>query len=200
MLGTFQHWRLCYPLLRLDRFISWLKTKLPRNLKFLNLLSFPLRYPANAEGFARVVTKQRTKIHLRLGMTLSSSNIVDWRLNLKSKNTLKYHLIISVESKAFRLSFYTASLETWRHSENSETENQKFHPQSRTVTDMWTNKDILSWVGKRAKKCFYTRKFCCKGICHFKTRQRRGLSMRNPVFPLTKREKICYVRNDSEKK
>ena len=24
--------------------------------------------------------------------------------------------------------------------------------------------------------------------------------MRNPVFPLTKREKICYVRNDSEKK
>jgi len=52
------------------------------------------------------------------------------------KNTLKYHLIISVESKVFRRSFYTASLETWCHSENSETENQKFHRQSCTVTDM----------------------------------------------------------------
>lgn len=33
--------------------------------------------------------KQRTKIHLRLGMTLSSSNIVDWRLNLMSKKHTK---------------------------------------------------------------------------------------------------------------
>jgi len=63
---------------------------------------------------------------------------------------------------------------------------------------MCTNKETLKQgysllSGKTGKKpayiepfknFFYTRNFCCKGMCHFKTRQGRELSLRKTLFSL----------------
>ena len=184
MLGSFQHWRLCYQLLRLNRFICWLKTtKLPRNLKFSNLLSFLLRHPANAEGFPPVVTKTAHKNSSAFRQdTKQLLVLVDWRLNLKSKKKpLKYHLIISVESKAFRPPLYSASLETWRHSENSETENQTFPRQSCTITNMWTNEETMLTIFLLEREKWRKQTVCIEPLLH---------KLRN-VLPETSTAKEC---------
>lgn len=191
MLGSFQHWRLCYQLLRLNRFICWLKTtKLLRNLKFSNLLSFLLRHPANAEGFPPVVTKTAHKNSSAFRQdTKQLLVLVDWRLNLKSKkkNTkISFNHIRWIQSisSSLVLSITGNIAPLWKQRDwKSDIPSAELHNYEH-VDKRGNNVDhIPSWAGKMAetncmhwttfaqtKKCF-TRNFYCKGMCHFKTRQ-----------------------------
>ena len=96
MLGTFQHWKLCYALLDLDRFICWLKTtKLPRKLTFLSYFLFRIGTLQMQMDFSLSWHKKCTKIHLRLSNTPSSPNLLSKNTKISFNHTRWIQIILS---------------------------------------------------------------------------------------------------------
>lgn len=198
MLGTFQHWKLCYALL--DRFISWLKTtKLPRKT-FLSYFLFRIGTLQMQMDFSLSWHKKCTKIHLRLSNTPSSLNLLSKNTKISFNHTRWIQIILSFPPQG--ITGDMAKTASWK----SEIPTAELHNYSDVDKQGNAVDPNLSWEGKWAETNWILEPFFRKlrnvlretYALNSYAAHERDASMHNPglwstLFPRSTNGKITYV-------
>lgn len=202
MLGTIQHWMLCYALLHLDRFICWLKTtKLPRKLTFLSYFLFRIGTLQMQMDFSLSWHKKCTKIHLRLSNTPSSPNLLSKNTKISFNHTRWIQIILSFPPQG--ITGNMAKTASWKSKiPSAELHNYLDVGKQGNAVDRnlswegkWAETNWIFWnIFSQTKKCF-TRNLRSKLTIRC---TRRDVSMHNPglwstLFPRSTNGKITYV-------
>lgn len=175
--------------------------KITKKTNVFKLLSFPHRYPANADGFFPFVTQKCTKIHLRLSNTPSSPNLLSKNTKISFNHTRWIQIILSFPPQG--ITGNMAKTASWKSKiPSAELHNYLDVGKQGNAVDRnlswegkWAETNWIFWnIFLQTKKCF-TRNLRSKLTIRC---TRRDVSMHNTglwstLFPRSTNGKITYV-------